>query len=259
MGAVGKLIKKATGFLVGGDKKPVQGSNYAPMSEEEYQRLSDIENQIESLFGEQGSLANKNLQQSQEIQNLFANNLKSFLTTGGQQTPEQLKQASDFVDQTFTAPAQNALNQSMIDYENRASAKAAALGRNPNADVATNQAIAAEGMRQNLGLQAERGQRIQQASQDIYNRGLGSLNAGLQGGQFLNNLGQQAFNNRLSLLNGRTGLADFYQRERGKTTAGTQTSTGALTNLASIGGTAAGIGAMGGLGGIGSSVLKGIL
>lgn len=234
MSVVGKAIKGATSFLVGGNKSAVQGSNFGEMSADEQQRLTDIESEIDRMFGEQGSLSKSNLAESQDIQSLFVNNLKSFLTNGGQQTPEQLKEASDFVDQTFTNPTQQVVNQNISDYQSQAQARAAALGRNPNADIATQQAIAGEGLRQNIGLQAERGARIQQASQDQYNRGIGSLNAGMSGSGFLNGLTQQAFQNQLGLLNGRSGLADFYQKERSKTNLGTQTSSGLLTNLNSI-------------------------
>lgn len=235
MAAVGNVVSS----VFGGQKK-VQGA-YGEMSPEEEARLKSIEGQIENLFDNQSGQQQANLAQSQQIQNLFANNLKSFLTKGSAMTPEDIKQASDFVDQTFTNPAQNVVNQNVADYQSQAQGRAAALGRNPNADIATQQAIAGEGIRQNVGLQAERGARIQQATTDQYNRGLSGLNAGMQGSGFLNNLTQQAFQNQMGLLNARTGLADFYQKERSKYNPGPQTSPGLL------GGLTAGIGQVSGL------------
>lgn len=259
MGAVGKVVKsvgkvvgKGASMLFGGDQKPVQGANYAAMSDDEIARLQSIESEIERLFGEQGSLSKANLAQSQEVQSLFADNLKNFLS-GGAQSPEIQQQNASYIDQLFTNPMQKVINQNVANYEAQAAAKAASLGRNPNADVATQQAIAGEAMRQNLGLQAERGQRIQDLQ-------TGQLNAGIQGGGFLNNLGQQAFTNRFNLLNQRSGLADFYQRQRSNTTTNNMsTSPGLLGNIShglgqitKVGGQLGKIGSMfGGGGGIG--------
>lgn len=231
MSAVKSGISKLTGGLIGG--KTTKDTTFTDMTPEEQKRLADIEGQINDLFGENGKLRGQDLSQNVDVQNLFTNNLKSFLTSGGQTTPEDIKRASDFVDQTFTQPTQQVVDQNVANYESQAQARAAALGRNPNADIATQQAIAGEGLRQNIGLQAERGSRIAQNTQEQYNRSLGSLNAGLQGSGYLNNLAQQAFQNQVGLLNSRTGLANIYQRERQVGKFGT--SSGALTNLTAIG------------------------
>jgi len=267
MGAVGKVVGSVAGgvggFLVGGpagaaagaglgggllggNKSAVQGSNYGKITNPEQQRLAEVEQAINQMFSQQDAAGNKSLAQSGEIQDLFANNLKDFLTSG-QTNPQYLKQASNFIDQTFTNPAQAVVDQNVGNYEAQAQARAASLGRSPNADVATQQAIAGEAMRQNLGLQAERGSRIQQNVMD-------RLSAGSQGAGFLNGLGQQAFNNRLQLLNGRTGLADFYQKDRGRTTTNMpSTSPGLFGNisgaLGQVAGIQQGLGQLGGLGG----------
>lgn len=218
VGGIGDVVGGVTDTLFGGKQSPIQGSNYEKMSPAEAKRLQDLEGQINDLFGPQNDARVGAMAQNKDIQNLFANNLKTFLLKGGQNTPEDVNRASQFVDQTFTNPTQNVVNQNIADYQSQAQAKAAALGRDPNIDIATQQAIAGEGLRQNIGLQAERGNRIQQAVKDNYNQTLGSLNAGMQGSGYLNSLAQQAFSNQLNLLNGKTGLADFYQKERGKTT-----------------------------------------
>lgn len=234
MGAVGKAISGATSFLTGGDPEVVSGGNYAGMTDPEKKRLKEIEDTIGNLFSEQGPLKASALSQNKDIQALFANNLKTFMTNNGQATPDQIQQASNFVDQTFTNPTQNVVNQNISDYQSQAQGRAAALGRNPNADIATQQAIAGEGLRQNIGLQAERGSRIQSNVNDQYQRNLGSLNAGMQGSGYLNNLAQQAFQNQMSLLNGRTGLAQFYQAERGQKPVGVEHSSGLLGNVNSV-------------------------
>lgn len=259
MSAVGKIVGKAVGgvtnLLVGG--KTTKDTAYTAMPESEKDRLSEIESQINSLFGEQGTLKNINEAQASEIQNLFTKNLKSFLTNNGQMTPEQIQQASDFVDKTFTQPTQQVVDQNLANYQAEAQARAASLGRNPNLDIATNQAIAGEGLRQNIGLQAERGARIQQASNDNYNRGLQGLNVGLQGSGFLNNLTQQAFQNKLGLLNARSELANFYQNERKVGQYGT--SSGLLPNISSVVGAASNLGKqIGSFGSSGGGMLGGI-
>lgn len=223
-----------TNKLVGGKQSAINSSNFSQISPEETKRLQDIESQINSLFEGQSAERMQSLAQSADIQGLFANNLKSFLTNGTNPTPEQIAQAEQFVDQTFTNPAQEVLRQRNADYASQAQAQAAALGRNPNADIATQQAIAGEGMRQGIGLSAERGQRIAQNVNDQFGRGLQGLQTGMQGSNFLNGLTQQAFGNQLSLLNGRTGLAGIYQNERGQRPVGIQTSSGVLSNINSV-------------------------
>lgn len=221
---MGGVLKK----VFGGNTRAVQGSNFAPRTDEENRRLQQIEGEIDHLFGDQGTLNGIAQDQSSEIQNLFANNLKTFLTNGTNPTPEDIANASAFVDQTFTNPSQQVLKQQQQDFSDQARATAASLGRDPNADIATQQAIAGESMRQGIGLQAERGARIQQATSDQFTRGLQGLQAGQQGSGFLNDLSQRAFTNRMGLLNARSGLADFYQKERSKTSINQATSSPGL-------------------------------
>lgn len=230
MSAVKKAISGATSFLVGGDT--TKETAFADMTQEEQKRLQEIEGSINQLYGQQS--------QQDPSTDLFRQALTHFMAGGSSNpnpTPEQLQQATSFVDQTFTNPSQVALDQYNKDFTSQAQAQAAAMGRNPNLDIATQQAIQGEIARQGLGLQAERGARIQQAARDLndtgYARGLQQLKAGMQGSNFLNSLGQQAFANRIGLLNQRTGLADMFQRERQVGKYGT--TSGALTNLTSIG------------------------
>lgn len=241
MGAVGDVIGGVSDTLFGGSPEVVQGKAFSPMSAQENERLKSIEKQIGDLYGQQG-------QQDSSV-GLFRQQLSQFLAGGSSNpnpTPEQLKQATTIVDQTFTAPAQQQLQQNQADFASQQQAQAAALGRNPNSDIATQQAIMSATARAGQGLQSERGARIQQAALGLndagYSRGLQSLNAGMQGSSFLNNLGQQAFANRMGLLNARSGLAGIYQNERSQSTAGVQSSPGILGTVGGAIGQVAGIG-----------------
>lgn len=222
-----------TSFFVGDKKAPTANLAYQPVdSTSTESRLTEaMNNNLSSAYADQGNKGEANQINANDITSLFTQHLKDFLA----QTQQQQQQAgTDFVDQTFTNPAQAAVNQNLADAQSQGSARAAALGRNPNADIATQQALLGETQRQNIGLQAERGSRIQSATNDIYNRGLNGLNAGMQGSGFLNNLTQQAFQNQLGLLNGQSGLAQYYQRGRAVQGYTPNASSGLLTNIGAI-------------------------
>lgn len=222
--------------LVGG--KTTKDTAFTDMSQSEIDRLKAIEGDLTSLGAKQGAQADTAATQGADFQKMFADQLKQFMLSdhGPNPTPDQIKSATDFVDQTFTNPAQQQLKQYGQDFGDQAAAKAAALGRNPNADIATQQAIAGEIARQGMGLQSERGSRIAQESRALndasYNRGLSGLQVGQSGTGFLNDLQQRALSNQIGLLNGRTGLANFYQNERRVGKYGT--SSGILTNATSV-------------------------
>lgn len=241
MSQVGDAIGGATDFLVGGKPEYHENKAFGAKTPEEAKRLQDIESKINELFGQQSQAGSSNQAASQQLASMFQDNLKSFLAGGSQNpnpSPEQLQQASQFVDQTFTNPAQNQLKQQLNDLQSNYAASAASMGRNPNLDIASQQAFASDASKAGLGLQAERGARIQQEATRLndqnYNRGLQGLNVGMQGSGFLNGLGQQAFTNRMGLLNARSGLADIYQRDRANQGTQTNFSSGLLTNLNSI-------------------------
>lgn len=265
MSAVGKVVGGIKDAVFGGDKKTVTSSNFASMSSDEAQRLNEIETQIQSLYGNQGQLGAEQQAGANKVSQLFQQQLSQFLAGGSSNpnpTPEQLQQATSYVDQTFTNPAQQALQQYGSDFSSQAEARAAALGRNPNADIATQQAIAGEIAKQGLGVQSERGSRIAQNARQLndvgYARNLQGLQVGQQGSSYLNGLAQQAFGNQVGLLNARSGLAGIYQKERGQNAIGQQTNPGILGTLTGaagqIGGAiSAGTGLSNLIGGIGQS------
>lgn len=227
-----------TNFLVGGKKS--QGKALSPVEAGSSEDLlvKNLDKELNSQYASQGNIANQQQVSADELTKLFTSHLKQFMG----QTPQQQQQlGTEFVDSTFTNPAQAVVNQNLSDFQSQGAGRAAALGRNPNVDIATQQALLGETQRQNIGLQAERGSRIQSATNDIYNRGLGSLNAGMQGSGFLNSLTQQAFGNQLNLLNGMSGLSQYYQNNRRNDASNTSYNSGLLTNIQGITNAASGI------------------
>jgi len=229
-----------TNFLIGGKPKaPPSARNFTPMTDEESTRLRSIEDGIQNIYDSQSTL-DQQADGAVDITALFKDHLTQFLTSNQEATPtpEQIAQATSFVDETFSKPAELALDQYTTQFNDAAAAKAAALGRNPNADLATQQAIAGETMRNRMQFQAERGSRIAQQAQQFndagFNRGLAGLQAGQAGSGFLNSLAQQAYNNRLGLLNAQTGLAELQQRDRSVSYPTPQHSSGLLSNISSI-------------------------
>lgn len=231
---VGKAVGGATDFLVGG--KPLDSYNRVekPMSDEEKARYAEIEKVVNEMLAQPDA--------NQDLNALFKQHLLDFTSKdfGPNPTPEQLQQATSFIDQTFTAPAQQQLTQLQNDTEAQAQAKAAAMGRNGNLDASTQAAVAAEMARANLGVNAERGNRIGnlalQYNDTAYNRAGGQLNSLAQGSNFLNSLTQQAFNNKLNLLNARSGIGSVFQNERfqNRIDGGGGHSSGLLTNINSV-------------------------
>jgi hypothetical protein len=192
----------------------------------------------------------------QDFQKMFQDHLQQFLTTSGQgtaPTPEQQAQAANFVDQTFTNPTQNALNQYNSDFGDAQNAKAASLGRNPNADVATQQAIYGEGLRNTLNLQADRGSRIAQTAQDLNSQNFQRQYTGIMGGTygnnalnqnsaFLSDLQQKAFGNQLGLLNSRSALGGLLQNQSQRQRETGPGQAGILPQINSLGSQIGGLG-----------------
>jgi hypothetical protein len=271
MSFVGKAISAVTEPIFGGGQKAQ--ASHSGITTDEVARLNDIESKIGDLYKNQPSQVGL-AQKDQQIQDLFRDHLIDFMSGAGktEPTPEQLAQATDFVDKTFTAPTQTALNQYQSDFTDQQNARAAALGRNPNADIATQQAIFGEGQRNTMNLQNQRGAQIQQQAMGLnqlandrslqgLSAGMQGVNQGLQTSGFLNSLQQQAMLNRMNLLNQKTGIANFYQADRG--IAGYGTNPGILGNISSGLGQISGIGQQagniansGGLAGIGSNISR---
>jgi hypothetical protein len=236
------FVEDAFNTVFGGEQKAAVYNSFTPITEEEKARLAEIEGEIKKLYS-RGTTSKG----PQEMQDLFRKHILQFVQKdyGTNPTPEQMAEATSFVDSTFTKPAQEALSQQQGDFESQMSARAAALGRNPNVDIATQQAMLGEAMRGQRGLMQERGSRIAQEARGVnqmgYDRALNRLNVGQLGSQqemqrssFLNDLSQRAFQNQMNLLNARTGIGQFHQSERGQNGANTMT-----TNPGLLGGAVA--------------------
>lgn len=224
MSDVGDFFGGATDFLVGTSKDQ---KKFGKMSAGEIDRQADIENKIDTAYGVAGQQDASAVDFRQLLSNFISKDY------GESPTPEQIAQASAFVDQTFTAPAQNVVAQNNTDYNNTARATAAAMGRNPNLDIATQQAMLDQTNRADLGIQAERGNRIAQETTGQFTRGLQQLQGAQQGSMFLTGLQNQAMANRLALLDAKSNVGNFFQNERANT-GNRNTTTGALGALKSI-------------------------
>lgn len=264
MGAVAKGIKKVGGALLGGGGSSTTQS-VEGRTEAEAKRLADIERLISEEFGAQGDGGAGAFQsETDDIANMFKQLLQQTLTTDfvnqGRPTAEALAASQEFVDQTFTNPSRVAMQQLGDQFQSDARAKAAALGRNPDIDLGTNQAIFQELARNEAQLQAERGSRIAGRADEVsYQRPmeqagfqLGAAQQGLgalqQRSGFISDLASRAQQNRMNLLNMRTGLAGIDQAERFKNVSQTTTPQGGglLGTLGGLGKGALGIGEVGG-------------
>jgi hypothetical protein len=184
-------------------------------------------------------------QGTMDFQNMFRDILTKAVASdmaGGSYNPEQLANATKFVDDTFTASGKIALD----DFDRSQRERAASLGRDPNMDFQAGNIIADQSRR----LGAERGAQIANRIDQTAMRGLQTASQGL--GQlanqdvvrssFLNDLSQKAFNNRVNLLNQRTGIGNIYQNERFQNVSQAESQTtpgqsggllGGLSNLSS--------------------------
>jgi hypothetical protein len=157
------------------------------------------------------------------FQDLLTKSIASDMAGGGNFTPEQLAGATKFVDETFTKSAQVQLDQVSRDFEQQQRARAAALGRDPNMDMQTQAAIGTRLADLNAQLGAERGAQIAGRLDQLPQRALGSA---ALGSAFFNDLSQRAYNNRLGLINARSGIADRFAAERGRNSTTSMTTPG---------------------------------
>jgi hypothetical protein len=141
---------------------------------------------------------------SNQINDLFRNALVSFVSGGGRPTPENIADATSFVDQTFTAPAQKQFQDYVDTLSTNTSARAAALGRN-SLDSSINNQFVSAGTNAAKDLANERGSRIASRADELsYARPMEGLQSLLQASNYFNTPLQQAIANRLNLLNSTT-------------------------------------------------------
>lgn len=245
LGAVTSPISAVTGSLFGtGNKTSTSSQNVAPASQEEQDLLKKLlqESDLSNAPGAQGG--------DPELFNLFKQNLAKYLGGSyGQVTPDVLKQATDYVDQTFTNPMQQSFDQFQRQYMASQDELAGQLGRSPmdSSIQQQNFRTLADISNQNA---AQRGSQIAQRSDLLaYQRPMEQLQMGAQGLGFINNLNQQAFKNRLGLMNLQSGLQKNMQNYRlssaGKTTTNQGTDQGILGNLGQLASAPSAIGTIG--------------
>lgn len=155
--------------------------------------MQDLDGYLQQIFGN----ASKN---SQDIDKLFKDALTRYATGSSAPTPEELQNATDFIDQTFTKGAQTQYTRFLDEAQNRITDRAASLGRS-STDLGYQREFASEAGRAAQDLSDQRGSMIAQRA-DPYAK-LGGL---MQGAQYFNTPLQQAIGNRLALGNYATGL-----------------------------------------------------
>lgn len=255
-GAIGGVVGGVSDLFGGGgggDSASTEGIRFvdiAPASGQEKAIQDRTNKQIKTLQGQQNQAAGQSAQDAARLNSAFRNILLKAVTGTSNPSPAQLQAATQFVDQTFTAPAQRQFEQFQSDFSGQQQQRAAALGRQSD-DFGYQKELAQTFGKTAGDLAAQRGQLIAQRADELsYAR---PLQAGLAGGQFFNNLAQQAFNNQLNLLNQATIQQQLGQQER--IAGATTRQSGNVSQVApqaSLGSQLAGIG--GSLGNLGTAV-----
>lgn len=213
--AIGKIVEPVTNTIFGGKQSQTSKTDVAPRSQEEELLLKQL---IQQAAQQPDTSQLGPNEQDKQIQNLFRSHLTNFLAkrADGSIDKDALKAATSFIDQTFTNPAQEILNQSQSQFEQAAAARQAALGRTGGMDSSFQKQLFGNLANQQAQLGSQRGQMI---SQQYQQAPIQALNIGLQGlggisqiqqqnafkPNFLNQLNQQAFANRNALLNQLSG------------------------------------------------------
>lgn len=161
-------------------------------------QLAGLSDQLNNFFNN----ASKN---SQDADQLFKGLLTQFATGSGNPSPDQMKAATDYVDQTFSAPAQTQYNRFLDQAQNQIASRAAQMGRSSN-DVGYQREFAGQASNAAQDLSNQRGSLIAQRASDLQNQ---QLSTALTGAQYFNTPLNQAFSNRLSLLNSATGAGNL--------------------------------------------------
>lgn len=166
-----------------------------------------------------------------QVARQFRDALIKFSTGSLQPTPEQYAQSTDFVDKTFTQPAQTQYTKFLSQAQEATSNRAATLGRT-SLDTAINNQFLGAANEAAKGIADQRASLIAQRADELsYNRPAQQLTALGQGAQFFNQPLQSAINNRLQMLNAATQQQQFAFNSRlaQGTTTNTNKSSGSTT------------------------------
>lgn len=227
-GAVGKVAKVGSNLLGAGGKEKASETTtgttqtvFDPISGREKQAqdlLFNLLGQQEAAVGGQQRVADK---QAEQINNLFRNLLVNTMQSNGFASPEQIAQATQYVDETFTKPAQMQLERFGQSFQESQSARAAALGRQPD-DLGYQRELFSELAMRQADIAAQRGAMVQQRADELaFQRPMQQAQLGMQGAQFFNQNAQRLFGNRVNLANIATQQQQLGQQQRmagGRTT-----------------------------------------
>jgi hypothetical protein len=223
MGSIGTIIGGAGGALLGGPAGAVAGASIGQA----------IGGGVDSLTGSGATSQSttKNIQPASpeelalrkrlmagtdfsnvpgassqgDIEAAFKQSLAQYLASsqGGAPSKDVLDRATSYIDATFTNPAQQSFDQFQRQYMAQQNEQAAALGRQPM-DSSIQQQNFRTLADKSADIGAQRGSLIAQRSNQIPQENL----------NFINNLNQQAFQNRVGLMNLQSGLANNMQQYR---------------------------------------------
>lgn len=257
-GTVGSVISPVTNLLgtskgtSSGTSSTTQQRDLAPLTQEELARQRNIDAAISQGLGQVDSAAAENLAGQSELNKAFRDILLKLSTGSLSPSQEQINEASTFVDEVFTKPANIALERSIQDFQGAQQGQAAALGRQPD-DIGFQEELLGNIVRGQQDIQSQRAGLIQQRADELsFNRPTQLAGALGQGAQFFNQSATNLLNNRINLLNAGTAQQQLGQRERELKAGVTQTgnTTGKSTQTGSI------LDTVSQLGNIGSSIAQ---
>lgn len=217
MGGLGKLVGGSLGGIVDSitgevskdvvDTRSTSSSSIQGKTDAEIQRQKVIDDLFNQAVGSAGS--DDPVLQQQVINSLFKDLLTSFITSdfGANPTPEDIAAATQFVDATYTQPAQAQFQQFAQDFQGAQQSNAAARGRQPE-DIGFQAELFKTLATEQGNIANTRGSLIQQQALGQRQQGIQNQTAQLgavqSGAGFFNNAANQLMQNRLGLLNAGT-------------------------------------------------------
>jgi hypothetical protein len=182
------------------------GNRLAKEDQSSINARSYQEGEIPRLAGQLDQYFSQAKGDSDQINQLFKQALTKFATGTGQPSPDQLQQATQYVDQTFTNPAQTQYNRFLDQAQNKISGRAAQLGRT-SSDAGYTREFASQAGAAAENLSNQRGSLIGQRADYLANQlPQNQLSSLYSGAQYFNAPVNQAIGNRLALLNSATGV-----------------------------------------------------
>ena len=188
--------------------------NIDDLTQRERDRLAFLDQQSQTGARQAGAGVQERLEQQSSLNQAFRDTLLQLATGSASPTPEQLSEATEFVDATFTAPAQLALDREIEDFAGRQQTQAAALGRQAS-DLGFQEELFGNIVRGQQDIQAQRAGLVQQRADELaFNRPLQQAQALGQGSRFFTDQVNTLGRNQANLLNIATNQQQLGQRER---------------------------------------------